>query len=68
MPELWTNTTVVPRFEFSLADLVVNTPVRMAVSPNRRTDTSLSLRSVCGSRFGWSPPLAFVFVHMTPRA
>src|SRR2546430_13936588 len=41
LPELFTNTTVVASCELSLADLVVRMPVRMAVSPNRRTDTAL---------------------------
>jgi hypothetical protein len=63
LPDLCTNTTVVASFEFSLADLVVRLPVRIAVSPNRRTDTSLNVRSG-ESRFGCVPALAVVFGHI----
>ena len=66
LPELCTKTTVVASREFSLADLVVRMPVSIAVSPNRRTDTSLNVHSVCGLSFGWLPALAVVFGHINP--
>ena len=45
LPELCTNTTVVPSCELSLADLVRRMPVRIAVSPNRRTDKAPGAKS-----------------------
>src|SRR6202022_3639365 len=65
-PELCPNTTVVASLSFSLAVLLVRMPVRTAVSPNRRTDTSLKVRLVCGSSFACLPPLASVFDQMNP--
>ena len=66
VPELCTNTTLVPSCDFSFPDLVLRVPVRMAVSPNRRTETLVNLRSVCGSPFACLPALAAVFDHTSP--
>src|ERR1700730_13631542 len=66
LPALCRNTTVVASWEFSLPDLVVRMPVRIAVSPKRRTDTSLKVRSICESCFCCSPALGAVFVQMNP--
>src|SRR3984893_18041154 len=66
LPELCTNTTVVASLSFSLAVLLVRMPVRTAVSPKRRTDTSLKVRLVCGSSFACLPALGSVFDQMNP--
>src|ERR1700704_2195114 len=66
LPEFCTNITVVASLPFSLGDVLVRTPVRIAASPNRRTETSLNVRLICGSSFGCVPALASVFDHMNP--
>jgi hypothetical protein len=66
LPASRKNTTVVASCEVSSADLDVTTPVKIAVSPYRRTAVELKAYSVAECAFCCSPALGLVLFQTSP--